>query len=432
MAWEEDGNAINANEWLGTRNALPLMIRTNNNSQAIGGQPALDDQEAMRITPFQPGAAPQRGSVGIWTDAPRRALHVQGTEIHSGGAVAGFSFGNRQTPAFVEGPGNGERWVWYATEQTARLWSGTDKLTVLPNGNVGIGTVTPTNRPLQVQGSEIHTGGGGAGYSFGNRETAAFVDTPANGERWVWYATRGTARLWSGTDKLTVLPNGNVGIGTSTPTPGARLTVAGGDATWGNNSRLQTDQGGSIELGGDRNTRGTGTPYIDFHFQGLTQDFNTRIINISDNRLLIVAGTLEATGAALKPGGGSWGGVSDVRLKKNVKPLKGALGKLLRLRGMRFEWKEPEKQGNLVGPQMGLAAQEVEEVFPEWVDTDPSGYKILTVRGFEALAIEAFRELNTENETLKLKNEELEDRTKILESTKPERQPSGNRNGAVR
>jgi Chaperone of endosialidase len=145
-----------------------------------------------------------------------------------------------------------------------------------------------------------------------------------------------------------------------------------------------------------------------------------------------ISGDLNVAGSATKPGGGSWGVGSDIRLKKNVEPLKGALGKLLRLRGILFEWKEPEKQGNLVGSQLGLVAQEVEEVFPEWVDTDPSGYKILTVRGFEALAIEAFRELKTKNETLKLKNEELEDRIKILESTIPERQPSGNRNGAVR
>ena len=52
---------------------------------------------------------------------------------------------------------------------------------------------------------------------------------------------------------------------------------------------------------------------------------------------------------------------------------------------------------------MGLIAQEVEEVFPEWTDTDPSGYKNLTVRGFEALAVEAFKELKAENEALKKK-----------------------------
>jgi len=65
---------------------------------------------------------------------------------------------------------------------------------------------------------------------------------------------------------------------------------------WGNNSELVADQGGSIELGGNSSTSGTGTPYIDFHFSGLSQDFNTRIINDADGRLSLVAPTLQSTG----------------------------------------------------------------------------------------------------------------------------------------
>jgi hypothetical protein len=128
---------------------------------------------------------------------------------------------------------------------------------------------------------------------------------------------------------------------------------------------------------------------------------------------------LEVNGSAFKPGGGSWSAISDVRVKKNVLPLKGALEKLLRLRGVSFEWKEPEEQGNLRGPQMGLIAQEVEEVLPEWISTDPSGYKNMTVRGFEALVVEAFKQLKAENETLKAKltaeNNELRARIETLE-----------------
>lgn len=42
-----------------------------------------------------------------------------------------------------------------------------------------------------------------------------------------------------------------------------------------------------IELGGDNNIAGTGQPAIDFHFSGMTQDFNVRIINNADNLLNI-------------------------------------------------------------------------------------------------------------------------------------------------
>ena len=57
--------------------------------------------------------------------------------------------------------------------------------------------------------------------------------------------------------------------------------------------------------------------------------------------------------------------------------------------------------GNLSGPQLGLIAQEVEKTFPEWVSSDPGGYKELTIRGFEALIVEALRELKNEVEDIK-------------------------------
>ena len=42
----------------------------------------------------------------------------------------------------------------------------------------------------------------------------------------------------------------------------------------------------------------------------------------------------------------------------------------------------PEKQGGLTGTQIGLVAQEVEEVFPEWVGTDADGMKYVAIRRF--------------------------------------------------
>ena len=91
--------------------------------------------------------------------------------------------------------------------------------------------------------------------------------------------------------------------------------MADGDITWGNNSRLARDQGGSIELGGDSDTPGTGTPYIDFHFSGVTQDFNTRIQNDANGQLTISAGALRTLGDVAITGratvGAGVSGISD-------------------------------------------------------------------------------------------------------------------------
>jgi hypothetical protein len=133
---------------------------------------------------------------------------------------------------------------------------------------------------------------------------------------------------------------------------------------------------------------------------------STTQVNLSGK--LRVYTDLVVEGEAYKPGGGSWAVLSDAKLKKNVQPLAGALEKILRLHGIAFEWKEPEKKGNLAGIQMGMIAQEVEKVFPEWVGTNSEGYKMLTYRGFEPLVVEAIRELKAENEMLKSKLEALE------------------------
>ena len=103
--------------------------------------------------------------------------------------------------------------------------------------------------------------------------------------------------------------------------------------------------------------------------------------------------TLEVNGTAGKPGGGSWSVASDERLKKDVRPLTGVLEKLLALRGVSFEYKEPEKIHELSGERIGMIAQEVEKVVPDWVEKGPDGFKRLSFRGFEALTVEGLREL---------------------------------------
>jgi hypothetical protein len=121
------------------------------------------------------------------------------------------------------------------------------------------------------------------------------------------------------------------------------------------------------------------------------------------------AGNMMIRGNAFKPGGGSWSTLSDRRTKTSIAPIDGALDSLLKLRGVTFEYANPSAVGELPGTHIGMVAQDVEQVFPSWVDTGDDGYKRVTYRGFEALAVEAIRELEKQNQELRQQIEALSD-----------------------
>jgi len=61
-------------------------------------------------------------------------------------------------------------------------------------------------------------------------------------------------------------------------------------------SALTNDQGGSIELGYYGGNSGSGTPYIDFHFNGSNSDYNVRLVNDIDGVLTARGEILRSTG----------------------------------------------------------------------------------------------------------------------------------------
>ncbi len=107
-----------------------------------------------------------------------------------------------------------------------------------------------------------------------------------------------------------------------------------------------------------------------------------------------------ADGNALKPGGGSWSVLSDQTAKTDLSPLRGTLDRLLSLHGYSFSYK-PEFVADgrgLPGTQVGLLAQEVQQVFPDWVGTAPDGKLFVTERSTTALMVEAMRDLREEKD----------------------------------
>ncbi len=85
---------------------------------------------------------------------------------------------------------------------------------------------------------------------------------------------------------------------------------------------------------------------------------------------------------------------SDLRFKKNVNTVEGALSKVLEMRGVTYEWKRedfPEKNFR-EGRIYGVIAQEVEKIAPELVQTGEDGYKSVEYANMVSLFIEAIKE----------------------------------------
>ena len=112
---------------------------------------------------------------------------------------------------------------------------------------------------------------------------------------------------------------------------------------------------------------------------------------------------------------GTFTSTSDERLKKNIEPLVGALEKLLKLKGVNYEWKEPEKHRS--GPQMGFIAQDVEKAFPNWVHEDMDGFKGVDITQVEALEVESIRALKLENDHLKVRADKAEAEITALQTS---------------
>jgi hypothetical protein len=87
---------------------------------------------------------------------------------------------------------------------------------------------------------------------------------------------------------------------------------------------------------------------------------------------------------------------SDLRLKTDVDVLDPVLDKLLTLRGVNFQWKDPGAPER----EIGLIAQEVEQVFPELVGLGPDGMKGIKYDGFAAVLIEAIKQQQAQIDAL--------------------------------
>lgn len=204
---------------------------------------------------------------------------------------------------------------------------------------------------------------------------------------------------------------GRVGIGTTTPA--FRVSIRDDSMmTPLELSSAQTNAAGlrilntsssnalawSILQGGSNNSTSYGQfGALSFKYDGLS---NPSLSILSTG--VVAVNTANPTGGytfyvnGTAAGTSVWSATSDRRYKDHIEPLSNALDKILKLRGVSFTWRKDEfpdkhfKSGN----DIGVIAQEIEEVYPEAVATDTDGYKTVAYSKLVAPLIEATREIH--------------------------------------
>jgi hypothetical protein len=111
---------------------------------------------------------------------------------------------------------------------------------------------------------------------------------------------------------------------------------------------------------------------------------------------LTVAGDLLVTGIITAT---DFNSASDINLKENIQRIDNPIDKIIKIDGVRFDWKSDNK------PSMGVIAQNIEEVLPELVNGEDS--KTVNYNGIIGLLIECVKTQQEQIDELNRRLDEL-------------------------
>ena len=212
--------------------------------------------------------------------------------------------------------------------------TGSTSVVYIPSsGNLGIGTTNATSK-LTVAGDLLVTGIITASAFSGNASSAT-------------YATNAGIATYAP----------NAGVSTYATSSGiATYATNAGIATYATNAGIATNVIGGIVSVTQLNVSGVST---------------LGILTVGN---IYSSGIITAT---------DFNSASDINLKENIQKIDNPIGKIIKIDGVRFDWKSDNK------PSMGVIAQNIEEVLPELVNGEDS--KTVNYNGIIGLLIECVK-----------------------------------------
>jgi len=315
-----------------------------NSTTTGGGQIYLNGGTGNRIDFNQNGVA-----------APAFTTRSVGTKIVLYPALSGsttdYAFGIESGALWSSIPASGDNFKWYAGTTTALTLTGGGNLTAIGTvqGTRFISTIATGTQPLTVSST---TEVSNLNVQYLNGYSSATTNT-AN----AIVRRDGSGNFSAGT--ITATLNGNASTATNASNSDASLiTNTSTNATYFVNFTSATSGYTSIRAA-----------------SGNSLSFNPSTQN------LVVGGTITTN--------------SDRRLKKDIETIGDALNKVLSMRGVRYVRKDTNET------QVGLIAQEVEEVFPEVVRGED--IKSVAYGNLIGVLVEAIKEQNRRIEELEFR-----------------------------
>jgi trimeric autotransporter adhesin len=286
------------------------------------------------------------------------------------------------------------------------------------NSNFAAGNASTVTGVSNCAGGDFSWSGGIYAYVRPGNEagdgTCAADSGDANGDEgtFIWSGSSGTPFTSTGAGQFLIRTPGGMAINTNTPESGAALTVNGnlavsttGTMSFGTQTRQMLNLWGPNQYG--IGVQGARLYFRTAASNGFSWFEGGAHSDVTDNPGTggVLRMRLSNTGQ-LQTSTGTISTLSDARLKDQVADYTRALDRINALHPVSYHYRNAGKAAfQPEGTHIGFIAQEMQQVFPEWVSQGDDGYLMLSMRGFEAVAVRAMQELSAENQQLKSEND---------------------------
>lgn len=282
----------------------------------------------------------------------------------------------------------------------------------ISDGKVGIGIRDPQERLDVEEAIQVYNNSGNALLYLNGTSGSNMISFKNNGIQKATIGhntTNDYLYFWHGGHSM-YLKNGKLGIGTNDPSE--TLDIEESIQVFNTNDQAMIKINGGVDeynqlMFYENNTFKARIGYspencLFLYEDGyvVVRDGEMGIADMSPNRALDIGNPGDGTSAIAN----YWYTYSDITWKRDITNISNPIEKLKKINGSYYFWKEGEDKSR----QIGVIAQEIEEVLPEIVSTDEDGYMAVDYSKLTPLLIEAIKEQQNHIERLEKRIEELE------------------------